>query len=343
MKIVTIIGNRPQFIKTALVSKEIRKNDKEILVHTGQHYDENLSDIFFNELKIPEPDKYLGIAEISHARQTGKMMIEIEMVLCQENPDCIIVYGDTNSTLAGALAGAKLNIPIVHIEAGLRSFNKRMPEEINRILTDHVSTLLFCPNNKAVQNLNNEDIFEGVLNCGDVMEEVFEFVYKNIPKTQTGPYAYMTMHRAENTDDSIILGKRIKQVGEIDLDVIWPIHPRTKKQLIKFNIIIPSNIKLIEPQGYYNNIELIKNSKMVITDSGGLQKEAYWVGTPCFTLRNETEWLNTVAIGWNTIISPGDNLCTIIKKFSIPKKIYIRKSNISESKLIVGKIRDLIQ
>jgi UDP-GlcNAc3NAcA epimerase len=343
MKIVTIIGNRPQFIKTALVSKEIRKHDKEILVHTGQHYDENLSDVFFNELNIPEPEINLGITETNQGQQTGHMIQGIEDILMKERPDCMIVYGDTNSTLAGSIAGSKLHIPIVHIEAGLRSFNKKMPEEINRILTDHVSTLLFCPNNKAIQNLNNEGIFEGVLNCGDVMEEVFEFVYKNIPKTQTDPYAYMTMHRAENTDDIIILEKRIKQVGEIDLDVIWPIHPRTKKQLIKFNIIIPSNIKLIEPQGYYNNIELIKNSKMVITDSGGLQKEAYWVGTPCFTLRNETEWLNTVAIGWNTIISPGDNLCKIIKNFPIPKKIYIRKGNISESKLIVGKIRDLIQ
>jgi UDP-N-acetylglucosamine 2-epimerase len=343
MKIVTIVGNRPQFIKTALISREIRKNDIEVLIHTGQHYDSNLSDIFFNELKIPKPDIYLEIYKDSHAQQTGLMMIEIEGVLFHEKPDCIIVYGDTNSTLAGALAGAKLNIQIVHIEAGLRSFNKKMPEEINRILTDHISTILFCPNEFAIKNLNNEGLNRGIINCGDVMEEVFEFVYKNIPKTQTDPYAYMTMHRAENTDDSIILEKRIKQVGKIDLDVIWPIHPRTKKQLIKFNIIIPSNIKLIEPQGYYNNIELIKNSKMVITDSGGLQKEAYWAGMPCFTLRNETEWLNTVAIGWNTIISPDDNLYKIIKNFPIPKKIYIRKSNISESKLIVGKIRDLIQ
>ena len=343
MKIVTIIGNRPQFIKTALISREIRKNDIEVLIHTGQHYDSNLSNIFFNELKIPKPDIYLGISEDSYAQQIGLMMIEIEGVLFHEKPDCIIVYGDTNSTLAGALAGAKLNIQIVHIEAGLRSFNKKMPEEINRILTDHISTILFCPNKFAINNLNNEGLNKGIFNCGDVMEEVFEFVYKNIPKTQADPYAYMTMHRAENTDDSIILEKRIKQVGEIDLDVILPIHPRTKKQLIKFNIIIPSNIKLIEPQGYYNNIELIKNSKMVITDSGGLQKEAYWAGKPCFTLRHETEWLNTVAIGWNTIISPGYNLCKIIKNFPIPKKIYIRKSNISESKLIVGKIRDLIQ
>ena len=343
MKIVTIIGNRPQFIKTALISREIRKNDIEILIHTGQHYDSNLSNIFFNELKIPKPDIYLGISEDSYAQQIGLMMIEIEGALFHEKPDCIIVYGDTNSTLAGALAGAKLNIQIVHIEAGLRSFNKKMPEEINRILTDHISTILFCPNEFAINNLNNEGLNKGIFNCGDVMEEVFEFVYKNIPKTQADSYAYMTMHRAENTDDSIILEKRIKQVGELDSDVIWPIHPRTKKQLIKFNIIIPSNIKLIKPQGYYNNIELIKNSKTVITDSGGLQKEAYWAGIPCFTLRNETEWLNTVAIGWNTIIYPDDNLCKLIKNFPIPKKKYIRKSNISESKLIVGKIRDLIQ
>ena len=231
MKIVTIIGNRPQFIKTALVSKEIRKHDKEILVHTGQHYDENLSDVFFNELNIPEPKINLGITEANQGQQTGHMIQGIEDILMKERPDCMIVYGDTNSTLAGSIAGSKLHIPIVHIEAGLRSFNKKMPEEINRILTDHVSTLLFCPNNKAIQNLNNEGIFEGVLNCGDVMEEVFEFVYKNIPKTQTDPYAYMTMHRAENTDYSIILEKRIKQVGDIDLDVIWPIHPRTKKTI----------------------------------------------------------------------------------------------------------------
>ena len=342
MKIVTIIGNRPQFIKTALISREIRKNDIEVLIHTGQHYDSNLSDIFFNELKIPNPDKYLGISEQSHAKQTGLMMIKIESILFHEKPDCIIVYGDTNSTLAGALAGAKLNIPIVHIEAGLRSFNKKMPEEINRILTDHLSTILFCPNEFAINNLNNEGLNKGIYNCGDVMEEMFEFVYKNVPKTQSDPYAYMTMHRAENTDDSIILAKRIKQVREIDLDVIWPIHPRTKKQLTKFNISIHSNIKLLEPQGYYKNIELLKNSKFVITDSGGVQKEAYWAGKPCFTLRNETEWLNTVNEGWNAIISPEDNLGKKIESCSIPEKIYIRKRNISESKIIVEKIRNLI-
>jgi len=342
MKIVTIIGNRPQFVKTALISREIRKNDIEVLIHTGQHYDSNLSDIFFNELKIPKPDKFLGISEKSHANQTGLMMIEIERILFHEKPDCTIVYGDTNSTLAGALAGIKLNIPIVHIEAGLRSFNKTMPEEINRILTDHISTLLFCPNESAVNNLNNEGLTKGILNCGDVMEEVFEFVYKNILKTQSDPYAYMTMHRAENTDQSIIMVKRIEQVGKINLDVIWPIHPRAQKQLTKFNITIPSNIKLIEPQGYYKNIELIKNSQMVITDSGGLQKEAYWAGIPCFTLRNETEWLNTVSAGWNVIISPEDNLGKKIENISIPENKYIRKKNISESKLIVEKIRNLI-
>jgi len=342
MKIVTIIGNRPQFIKTVLVSKEIRKSDKEILVHTGQHYDENLSDIFFNELKIPGPEINLGIAEANQGRQTGYMIKGIEDILMKERPDCMIVYGDTNSTLAGSIAGSKLHIPIVHIEAGLRSFNKKMPEEINRILTDHVSTLLFCPNNKAIQNLNNEGIFEGVLNCGDVMEEVFEFVYKNIPKTESETYAYMTMHRAENTNDNIILTKRIQQVGEIDSDIIWPIHPRTKKQLTEFNITIPLNVKLIEPQGYYKNIEYIKNSKIIITDSGGLQKEAYWAGKPCFTLRNETEWMNTIAEGWNTIISIEDNLEQKIKNFLIPKKKYVRIKNTSESKLIIEKIRDLI-
>ena len=342
MKIVTIIGNRPQFIKTALVSKEIRKNNKEILVHTGQHYDENLSDIFFNELNIPEPEINLGITEENQGRQTGNMINEIEDILMKERPDCMIVYGDTNSTLAGSIAGSKLHIPIVHIEAGLRSFNKKMPEEINRILTDHVSTLLFCPNNKAIQNLNNEGIFEGVLNCGDVMEEVFEIVYNNIPKTESDTYAYMTMHRAENTDDDIILTKRLKQVGEIDSDIVWPIHPRTKKRLTEFNITIPLNVKLMEPQGYYKNIEYIKNSKIIITDSGGVQKEAYWAGKPCFTLRNETEWMNTIAEGWNTIISIEDNLRQKIKKFLIPEKKYIRIKNISESKLIIEKIRNLI-
>ena len=178
MKIVTIIGNRPQFIKTALISRKIRKNDIEVLIHTGQHYDSNLSSIFFNELKIPKPDIYLGISEDSYAQQIGLMMIEIEGALFHEKPDCIIVYGDTNSTLAGALAGAKLNIQIVHIEAGLRSFNKKMPEEINRILTDHISTILFCPNKFAINNLNNEGLNKGIFNCGDVMEEVFESVYK---------------------------------------------------------------------------------------------------------------------------------------------------------------------
>jgi len=342
MKIITIIGNRPQFIKTALVSKEIRKTDTEIIVHTGQHYDENLSDIFFKELNIPNPDINLAISETDQGKQAGLMIMGIEEILIQEAPDCIVVYGDTNSTLAGSIAGSKLHIPIVHIEAGLRSYNKKMPEEINRILTDHVSTLLFCPNNSAIQNLKYEGISVGVFNCGDVMEEIFFTILKEIDSKKGDPYGYMTLHRAENTDEESRLIQRIMQVSELNMHVKWSIHPRTQKQLNEFKIKIPPNIEIIDPQGYHKNIEYIKNAELIITDSGGLQKEAYWAGVPCYTLRNETEWGYTIESGWNSLVPSEGDLRQIMQGHTIPSKKYLREQNLSESRLIVETIKKYI-
>ena len=342
MNIISVIGNRPQFIKTVLVSKEIRKTDTEIIVHTGQHYDENLSDVFFKELNIPNPDINLGIAETDQGKQTGLMIMGIEEILIQEAPDCIVVYGDTNSTLAGAIAASKLHIPIMHIEAGLRSYNKKMPEEINRILTDHVSTLLFCPNNSAIQNLHNEGISVGVFNCGDVMEEIFFTILKEIDSKKGDPYGYMTLHRAENTDEKSILNQRIMQVSELNINVKWPIHPRTKKKINNFKIEIPSNIEIIEPQGYYDNINHIKNAKFIITDSGGLQKESYWAGVPCYTLRNETEWGYTVESGWNSLVPAEGDLKQIMQGRTIPSIKYLREQTLSESRLIVETIKNNI-
>ena len=338
MKIVTVIGNRPQFIKAALISKKIRILNDEILVHTGQHYDKNLSDIFFSELDLPEPEINLGIAESEHGKQVGLMLIELEKILLQEKPDIIIVYGDTNSTLAGALSASKLHIPIVHIEAGLRSYNKIMPEEINRVLTDHISSLLLCPNQQAINNLEKEGISNGVFNCGDVMEEVFFLTMDSIIKNK-GNYIYMTLHRAENTDDELVLFKRLSQIAGLNMPVKWPIHPRTKNIINRYALDIPSNIEIIPPQGYYDNINLLVNADYVITDSGGLQKESFWAGIPCFTMRSETEWGYTVDSGWNTLISIDDDLVKIIKSYSSLLKKYKRQDRFSESEVVIETIK----
>lgn len=311
MKILTILGARPQFIKAASVSREILKHDdiQEVIVHTGQHYDANMSDIFFQEMQIPKPNYFLGIGGKSHGAMTGQMIEKIEEVVQKEKPDWIIVYGDTNSTLAGAIVASKLHIKLAHIEAGLRSFNMKMPEEVNRILTDRVSTILFCPTDAAVQNLKNEgyDNFDcKIVKSGDVMQDGAMF-YKNLARKPScdikDDFILCTIHRAENTDDENRLRSIFKALNEIakEKQIILPLHPRTKKILenLKLNI---QNLTLIEPVGYLEMVWLCENCSLVMTDSGGLQKEAYFFEKPCITLRDETEWVELVECGANVLV-----------------------------------------
>ncbi|MCK4393905.1 UDP-N-acetyl glucosamine 2-epimerase [Candidatus Bipolaricaulota bacterium] len=353
MKIIHIVGARPQFIKMAVVSRAITVHNnrvaqddriKEMVIHTGQHYDENMSAVFFEKLEIPKPDYNLGIGSALQGAQTGRMLEAIETVLVDKQPDWVMVYGDTNSTLAGALAAAKLHIPIAHIEAGLRSFNKTMPEEINRVLTDHVSNLLFCPTEAAVSNLRTEGfrnvVNEGhlisnldshlplavdcelratnyapiVLNTGDVMyDSVIQNVWlaerqsKVLEQLQLKPegYTLATIHRAENTDDSNRLDgifSAFKKIAERGMPIVCPLHPRTRKVLDKLDLRqFPSNLMLIAPIPYLDMLVLIKHAQLVLTDSGGVQKEAFILRTPCVTLREDTEWVETVDTGWNVL------------------------------------------
>ncbi len=312
MKIVSIVGARPQFIKAAAVSRLLRQQHTEILVHTGQHYDANMSAVFFDELGIPEPEINLKIGSGRHGAQTGAMLTAIEAVLLQEKPDWVLIYGDTNSTLAGALAAAKLHIPVAHVEAGLRSFNRKMPEEVNRVLADHVSTLLLCSSQTAVDNLAAEGITQGVHLVGDVMLDAQNFAVKQAENRSTilaqldlqpGEFMLATVHRAENTDNEARLRGIFNAFEALSTPIVLPLHPRTAKMLQNFNLKPKtSNLKLIEPVGYLDMVMLEKSAKMILSDSGGIQKEAYWLGVPCITLRNETEWPETVATGWNKIV-----------------------------------------
>lgn len=311
MKIITIVGARPQFIKAAPVSKTLRMEHEEIIIHTGQHYDANMSDIFFNELKIPRPDYNLEIGSGSHGMMTGRMLEKLEEIYLKEKPDFVLVYGDTNSTLAGALAASKLLIPVIHIEAGLRSFNKAMPEEQNRILTDHISDLLLVPTEDAIKNLTNEGIKKGIHNVGDVMYDAV-LMFKEIAKSKSGllkeldvnsgEYILTTIHRAENTNDINRLRNMIEALNESGEKIILPLHPRTKKFIEGYGLNFNENIKVIDPIGYLEMLMLEENSKMIVTDSGGVQKEAYFMGKPCITMRDETEWVETVECGWNVVV-----------------------------------------
>lgn len=325
MKLLTIIGARPQFIKAAAVSREIAKHEdiKEIIVHTGQHFDVNMSKIFFEQMQIPKPDYNLEINSLSHGAMTGRMIEKIEEVLLQEKPDWAIVYGDTNSTIAGALAAKKLHIKVAHVEAGLRSFNRKMPEEINRILTDKISDLLLCPTDHAVKNLKNEGIgkhsLTRIVKSGDVMQDAAIF-YSNLAQKPDfklpEKFILSTIHRAENTDDPQRLSSIFKAMDKIsqEIPIILPLHPRTKKKIkdLKFTI---ENLILIEPVGYLEMIFLLKNCSIVMTDSGGLQKEAFFFHKPCVTLRDETEWVELVEHGFNKVAgSNSDEIFTAYKK-----------------------------
>ncbi|WML46861.1 UDP-N-acetylglucosamine 2-epimerase (non-hydrolyzing) [Neobacillus sp. PS3-34] len=313
MKIITVLGARPQFIKAAPVSRVLRENHTELIVHTGQHYDANMSDIFFEELNIPKPDYHLAVGSGNHGKQTGEMLQKIEEIVLKEEPDYLMVYGDTNSTLAGALVAAKLHVPVIHIEAGLRSFNKKMPEEVNRIMTDHVSEYLFCPTDTAIHNLENENITHNVFNIGDVMydavlynrelaEEKSEILAAN--ELEKKGFHLITIHRAENTDDLQNMKNILEAFSKVETVKVWPMHPRTKHKLASYGLDLDAvpNLKVIDPVGYLDMLTLVSNAQKIITDSGGVQKEAYFMQVPCVTIREQTEWVETLEEDANILV-----------------------------------------
>jgi len=318
MKIISIVGARPQFIKLKPVIEELRKRKiTHILVHTGQHYDYEMSKIFFEELSIPEPDYNLEVGSHTQGKQTALMLERIEKVLLKEKPDIVIVYGDTNSTLAGALSAVKLNIPVAHVEAGLRSFRMDMPEEVNRVLTDRISKFLFCPTRTAVNNLKKEGITKGVYLVGDVMYDIFKSKIKShkskiLKKLKLRPkeYLLLTIHRQENADNPKNLKSILSALVESEEKVVFPIHPRTKKALKMIKSFEEKDFKnflFIEPVSYLDMLALEKNAKKILTDSGGVQKEAYWFGVACITLRDETEWVETMKNNCNVLVGVNKN------------------------------------
>ncbi len=327
-KILSVVGARPQFIKLSPLSKILSQDFKEVIVHTGQHYDENMSDLFFKELDITPPDYNLDIGSWSHGSQTGKMMIKLEEIVLNEKPDLVIVYGDTNSTLAGSLITSKLNIETVHIEAGLRSFNKSMPEEVNRIISDHVSNFLFVPTLKAKENLSREGIKDRVYVTGDIMvDSVLSNKKRAVQRSgilkdlelEGSEFYLCTLHRPYNVDNPDILKSIINQLGTLQKKIVFPVHPRTKQQIDNIGLQIPDNFVITNPLGYLDFICLQNNSSKIITDSGGIQKEAYILKIPCITLRTETEWVETVEIGWNKLIKPeSKDIAEQIENFSPP-------------------------
>lgn len=309
-KILAVVGARPQFIKHAPIELAVRAQYPGIelkSLHTGQHYDENMSAVFFDQLGMQPPDYQLHIGSLSHGAQTGRMMEEIENIVLSEHPDGMLVYGDTNSTLAGALVAAKLHIPVFHVEAGLRSFNRSMPEEINRVLTDHVSALLFVPTLQGVRNLKKEGIRTGVVRTGDIMYDLLQLVKARgllNESAELDTYYFATIHRPYNTDDLQRLNDILGHLNVLDYPVKFPIHPRTKNLLRIHGVVLHtfSNIEFLDPLGYFENIRLMHSARGIITDSGGIQKEAYWLRRKCVTLRPETEWPETLRNGWNHLV-----------------------------------------
>jgi len=307
--VLTVVGARPQIIKAAAVSGPLRRVATEVLVHTGQHYDASMSDRFFSELDVPAPEYHLGIGSAPHGVQTGRMLIALEPVIERERPDRVLVYGDTNSTLAGALAAAKRGIPVVHVEAGLRSCNRDMPEEINRIVTDRVADVLCCPSDRAVRNLAAEGITRGVHVTGDVMRDLLERARPRLDRRMLdalgltpGTYTLLTLHRAHNTDDAERLAAILGALVDAAMPIVFPVHPRTRDALAAAGRGLAGALRPIDPVGYHDMLALQQHARVVLTDSGGVQKEAYWLGVPCVTLRNETEWMETVDAGWNRLV-----------------------------------------
>lgn len=322
MKVASILGVRPQFVKASVVSRELRKKHEEVLIHTGQHYDYQMNKVFFEQLNIPEPDYHLDIGSGTHGFQTGEMLKKIEEVIIKEKPDLVLTYGDTNSTLAGALAASKLHIKTAHVESGLRSFDRSMPEELNRILTDHCSDILFCPTQNAVDNLKNEGIIENVHLTGDVMVDSLLYnreiaenksTILNDLGLKSKKYLVATIHRASNTDDEENLKNIVDAFSELDETIVFPLHPRTEKFLKNYGLYdrLKSSVILTQPLGFLEFIKLTNHAKMMLTDSGGVQKEAYILKVPCITLRENTEWVETVEDGWNILV--GSNQDKIIR------------------------------
>lgn len=317
--IASIVGARPQFVKAAPVSRALSKVFDETLIHTGQHYDYGMSEVFFKEMGIRLPKYNLGVGSGTHAEQTGGMMVKLEKVFSHIKPDLVMTYGDTNSTLAGALTASKMQIPIAHVEAGLRSFNRAMPEEVNRVVADQLSSILFCPTSVAIENLASEGIVTGVHNVGDVMYDALLYnlslarnqstILEDLA-LQKGDYALATIHRAGNTDEWSNLRAILESFTRIPTRIIFPLHPRTRKLLAEFRLSVPPNVSLLEPVGYLDMLILEENADCILTDSGGIQKEAYLLGVRCITLRDDTEWVETVEAGWNTLAGANtDQIC----------------------------------
>jgi len=365
LKVLSVVGARPQFIKAAVVSKAILEKNgmQEVILHTGQHYDKTMSQIFFDQLGIPKPKYNLEVGSGTHGRTTGQMLSGIERTVLEERPDWVLVYGDTNSTLAGALAASKLHIPVAHVEAGLRSFNKRMPEEINRILTDHVSSLLFCPTTTAMKNIRNEGINEGIYHVGDVMYDA-ALLFGGIAEQQSDILAQLqllpdfyylaTVHRAENTDDPERLSGIFEAFDKIATEenpIVLPLHPRTRAALLRDDLaslvdkpngadtsIATKNeyLRLICPASFLDMVMLEKHAKVILTDSGGVQKEAYFHSIPCVTLREETEWTETVEVGWNHLVgSDTELICRCVRSLSGGKEMIEEYGKGDSSKVLV--------
>lgn len=316
MKVTTIVGTRPEFIQIGPLTKSLRNmGHTEILVNTGQHYDDNMAQIFFRELDLPQPDVNLNVGSGSHAQQTGQMMMRVEDILLKDKPDFVTVYGDTNSTVAGALVASKLHIPVVHVESGLRSFDRKMPEEVNRVITDHISQILFAPTDKAIQNLANEGITDGVCNVGDVRVDVLHDLQakaeahlvdlqKRLDIPVASDFVLATIHRAENTDNQTRLHNIIQIINELQFPVVLPVHPRLRKMMAQQQLEFSDSVYAIEPVGFVDMVTLLHACKIVVTDSGGLQKESYMMKRPTITLRDSTEWVETVDSGWNRLCEP---------------------------------------
>ncbi len=352
-RLITIIGARPQFVKAAAVSRVLRGHPdlEETIVHTGQHYDQNMSEVFFKDLDIPRPHHNLDVGSGSHAEQTASMLVKLEKLLKQQPTDAVIIYGDTNSTIAGVLAATKLHIPVAHIEAGLRSFNKKMPEEINRIASDHLSDILYAPTSTAMEHLRREGLKQKSVLSGDVMLDSILYYQKLVDKTPERfkikklpeIYNVVTIHRPSNTDDLANLKNIFRAFELIGEGFVFPAHPRIKKILTDSGIEIPGNIEVIDPVGYLQMISLLKNAHRVYTDSGGLQKEAFMLGKPCITLREETEWVETLNHGWNILTGPNTDKIVAASSAKIvesePQSYY---GNGRASQLIVSHLKDNI-
>jgi UDP-GlcNAc3NAcA epimerase len=331
MKVLSIVGARPQFIKAAAVSRALRVAHEEVLVHTGQHYDDAMSEVFFRELGIPAPDVNLGVGSGSHAEQTAQMLVPLERIVVDERPDVVLVYGDTNTTLAGGLVAAKLNVPLAHVEAGLRSFERTMPEEVNRVVVDHLSSVLLCPTPAAVENLAREGIARGVELVGDVMLDTARRFAEAWPAepvlaalgVEAGGYYLATVHRAANADSPERLAAIVGAFGGLDRPVVWPVHPRTAKNLEAFGLAGPmaeaGNIRMVAPLSYRETSALLRSAAALLTDSGGMQKEAYFFSVPCVTLREETEWVETVGSGWNRLVgTDAKAIADAVERFERP-------------------------